>query len=96
MNYLILMTILFITILVLHKFLNFDLFNPIIISILCFEAGLLFCTIMLPYWKYEISFNGILVICILFSFMIFGAFMGKKMSKKIFIKNYNAEIIYIN
>ena len=96
MNYLVLMTILFVTILLLYKFLDFDLFNPIIISILCFEAGLLFCAIMLPYWKYEISFKSIFVVCILFSFMIFSAFFGKKISKKIVLKNYNSEIININ
>ena len=93
MNYLLLLIILIVLLIISFKLLKIDAFNPIMIAILCYMVGLLFCIIMIPVWKYEITFKSIVVVSSTFVFLILTSLLGQVLSKKVKLKYYNNSII---
>lgn len=95
MNYLLLLVILIILVVVSLKFLKLDVFNPIMIAILCYIVGVLFCIIMIPVWKYTITFKSIAIVSVTFVFLILTSLLGQVLSKRVMLKDYNDGIIYL-
>ena len=95
MNYLLLLAILITLVVVSLKLLKLNVFNPIMMAILCYIVGVLFCIIMLPIWKYEITFKSVSVVSITFIIIIFSSLFGQLLSKILELKDYNNSIIYL-
>ena len=88
MNCILLLLILFFISIILIRIFNVNIFNPIIISIYCYIVGLFFCVIMLPYWKYDLTYKSIVVVSSTFIFMSVCSLCGIIVANKVKLNKY--------